>query len=36
MVIFDSATGLRPGERIALEWRDIDLETRRPRAARVP
>jgi integrase len=28
MVIFAGATGLRPGEWIALEWRDINLEAR--------
>jgi integrase len=28
MVIFAAATGLRPGEWIALEWRDIDLQAR--------
>src|ERR671937_1502612 len=28
MVIFAAATGLRPAEWLALEWRDIDLETR--------
>ena len=28
MVIFAAATGLRPGESIALEWRDIDLQAR--------
>jgi integrase len=28
MVIFAAATGLRPGEWLALEWRDIDLEAR--------
>ena len=28
MVIFAAATGLRPGEWIALEWRDIDPEAR--------
>jgi integrase len=28
MVIFAAATGLRPAEWLALEWRDIDLEAR--------
>jgi integrase len=28
MVIFAAATGLRPGEWTALEWRDIDLQAR--------
>jgi integrase len=28
MVVFAAATGLRPGEWIALEWRDIDLQAR--------
>jgi integrase len=28
MVIFAAATGLRPAEWVALEWRDIDLEAR--------
>jgi integrase len=28
MVIFAAATGLRPGEWLALEWRDIDSDTR--------
>jgi integrase len=28
MVIFAPATGLRPSEWLALEWRDIDLEAR--------
>src|SRR5919201_2077736 len=28
MVIFAAATGLRPAEGLALEWRDIDLEER--------
>jgi integrase len=28
MVIFAAATGLRPAEWLALEWRDIDLDAR--------
>src|SRR6266496_4189707 len=28
MVIFAAATGLRPAESVALEWRDVDLEAR--------
>ena len=28
MVIFAAATGLRPAEWLALEWRDLDLEAR--------
>ncbi len=28
MVIFAAATGFRPAEWLALEWRDVDLEAR--------
>jgi integrase len=36
LVIFAAATGLRPTERLALEWRDFDLEPVARRSLRAP